>query len=329
MNYYERHIGDYLKDTAHLTLLEHGVYTRLLDVYYTREGPIPTKEAARLIGARDKDERAALQMVLGEFFTESPEGWRQKRCDEEISRFHEGDEDRERREQNERERVRKHREDRARMFDALRAVGQTPKWNIATDALRDLVKRYCNGTVTPPDTPPVTQPVTAPVTVATATQAPVPSTQYPIPNQQHAQSQEERPLRAPNDQDQPPGNPTRHGALSKLLRDLGVMITPSHPTLIAWVDELAITDDEARSAVEQARFSKPEGQIPAKYLDPIVREIRTRPKVNGIGVDRWWDSEEATQRMASELGMHPRGGESWQDFRGRIRARLAEGQHAA
>jgi uncharacterized protein YdaU (DUF1376 family) len=32
VNYYERHIGDYLKDTAHLSLLEHGIYTRLLDV---------------------------------------------------------------------------------------------------------------------------------------------------------------------------------------------------------------------------------------------------------------------------------------------------------
>ena len=48
MNYYERHIGDYLKDTAHLSLLEHGVYSRLLDVYYTRESPIPAADAERL-----------------------------------------------------------------------------------------------------------------------------------------------------------------------------------------------------------------------------------------------------------------------------------------
>jgi hypothetical protein len=48
VNYYERHIGDYLKDTAHLSLLEHGIYTRLLDVYYTRECPIPKAEVSRL-----------------------------------------------------------------------------------------------------------------------------------------------------------------------------------------------------------------------------------------------------------------------------------------
>lgn len=87
MNYYERHIGDYLKDTAHLSLLEHGVYTRLMDVYYTREGAIPANEAARLIGARSKDEREALQTVLAEFFTLTDCGHVQDRCDREIARF--------------------------------------------------------------------------------------------------------------------------------------------------------------------------------------------------------------------------------------------------
>lgn len=87
MNYYERHIGDYLKDTAHLSLLEHGVYTRLMDVYYTREGAIPAKEAARLIGARSKDEREALQLVLAEFFVLVDDAHRQDRCEREIERY--------------------------------------------------------------------------------------------------------------------------------------------------------------------------------------------------------------------------------------------------
>jgi uncharacterized protein YdaU (DUF1376 family) len=87
MNYYERHIGDYLKDTAHLSLLEHGVYTRLLDVYYIREQGIPDDQAARLIGARSKEEREALGAVLQEFFTQRDGIWIQKRCDEEIARL--------------------------------------------------------------------------------------------------------------------------------------------------------------------------------------------------------------------------------------------------
>lgn len=87
MNYYERHIGDYLKNTAHLSLLEHGVYTRLTDVYYTREDGIPVDQAARLIGVRSKDEHAALANVIGEFFVVADGVLRQARCDAEIERY--------------------------------------------------------------------------------------------------------------------------------------------------------------------------------------------------------------------------------------------------
>jgi uncharacterized protein YdaU (DUF1376 family) len=87
VNYYERHIGDYLKDTAHLSLLEHGVYSRLLDVYYTREQPIPESDVDRLVGARTKEERAAVKAVLNEFFKLEAGGWKQDRCDREIARF--------------------------------------------------------------------------------------------------------------------------------------------------------------------------------------------------------------------------------------------------
>lgn len=89
MNYYERHIGDYLKDTAHLSLLEHGIYTRLLDVYYTRESALPDEQVARLIGARSKEEKDALQAVLAEFFVKTEAGWYQDRCNREIARYQE------------------------------------------------------------------------------------------------------------------------------------------------------------------------------------------------------------------------------------------------
>lgn len=84
MNYYNRHIGDYLKDTAHLSLLEHGIYTRLLDVYYTREAPIPDDQAARLIGANSKEEKKALAGILSEFFAINNGAWEQTRCQREI-----------------------------------------------------------------------------------------------------------------------------------------------------------------------------------------------------------------------------------------------------
>ncbi|SDC69830.1 Uncharacterized conserved protein YdaU, DUF1376 family [Massilia sp. PDC64] len=84
MNFYKRHIGDYIKKAGHLTLLEHGIYARLMDVYYTREAGIPEDKAARLIGARTKEEVQALSNVLDEFFTLVDGVWTQGRCEEEI-----------------------------------------------------------------------------------------------------------------------------------------------------------------------------------------------------------------------------------------------------
>jgi uncharacterized protein YdaU (DUF1376 family) len=84
VNYYRRHIGDYMRDTAHLSLIEHGIYARLLDLYYLREGPLCAADIARLVGAKSKCERAALNQVLTEFFRLENDHWRQPRCDAEI-----------------------------------------------------------------------------------------------------------------------------------------------------------------------------------------------------------------------------------------------------
>jgi len=86
VNYYKRHIGDYAAATRHLSLLEHGVYTVLLDTYYTSEKPLPAdlRAVQRLVGAKSDDEREAVSVVLEEFFEKSADGWRQTRCDEEI-----------------------------------------------------------------------------------------------------------------------------------------------------------------------------------------------------------------------------------------------------
>lgn len=85
MNYYKRHIGDYMRDASHLSLLEHGVYVRLMDVYYTHEQAIQADQAARLVGARSKAERDAVARVLAEFFDEIDGQCHQQRCDEEIA----------------------------------------------------------------------------------------------------------------------------------------------------------------------------------------------------------------------------------------------------
>lgn len=89
MNYVEHHFGDYARDTGHLSLLEHGVYRQLLDLYYVREAPLPLDKRAlcRLIRATSATERRALDSVLEDFFLVSEDGYRHKRCDAEIARF--------------------------------------------------------------------------------------------------------------------------------------------------------------------------------------------------------------------------------------------------
>ena len=87
MNYYPFNIGDYLAHTAHLSVVEDCAYRRLIDTYYLTEKALPldVKACARLIRMREHESEVAA--VLAEFFTETPGGWTQARCDEEILRY--------------------------------------------------------------------------------------------------------------------------------------------------------------------------------------------------------------------------------------------------
>lgn len=86
VNYYPHHIGDYAKDTAHLSMLEDAAYRRMLDVYYGTEKPLPadSMKVCRLVRARSLAERKAVDAVLTEFFVLEADGWRNKRADIEI-----------------------------------------------------------------------------------------------------------------------------------------------------------------------------------------------------------------------------------------------------
>lgn len=85
MNYYERHLGDYARDTGHLSMLEHGAYNLLLDRYYVTEAGIPEDQIYRVARARTKEERDAVDTVIREFFYLADGVWVKDRCEEEIS----------------------------------------------------------------------------------------------------------------------------------------------------------------------------------------------------------------------------------------------------
>jgi uncharacterized protein YdaU (DUF1376 family) len=192
MNFYEHHIGDWDSATAHLSLLEEAVYGRLIRLYYRTEKPIPADvaQACRLVRAVTKQERQAVKVVLSEFFVQAADGWRQKRCDEEIARYHQGDDERAQKQAHETERMRRHREERSRLFGELRERGITPKWDTPITDLRALHKRIRNGPATDlqreqveccngPATDLQREQVECCNGPATATQYPLPTTQEP------------------------------------------------------------------------------------------------------------------------------------------------------
>lgn len=84
--------SDYLADTAHLGLSEHGVYWRMLLHYYQHGKPFPhdLEKINRVILASTPEEKRIVEYILGEYFrlTQDEDGvsrWHHARADKEIS----------------------------------------------------------------------------------------------------------------------------------------------------------------------------------------------------------------------------------------------------
>jgi uncharacterized protein YdaU (DUF1376 family) len=89
MNFYKHFLGDYARDTADLSLLEHGAYRVMLDHYYAQRGDMPADltKLERVCKARTTVERQAVQEVANRFFPINGDGRRHnKRADEEIQK---------------------------------------------------------------------------------------------------------------------------------------------------------------------------------------------------------------------------------------------------
>lgn len=80
--------GDYLRDTQHLSMLEHGAYLKLLMYCWDQKGPAPHDER-KLMGicnARSKEEIGAMQSVLMEYFVRMDDGWHNVRLTKELQK---------------------------------------------------------------------------------------------------------------------------------------------------------------------------------------------------------------------------------------------------
>lgn len=88
MNFYKHYIGDYARDTAHLSLLEHGAYRVLLDTYYATEKPLPADPSSlyRICRATTAAEKKAVDKVADQFFPVNGDGSRHnQRADQELA----------------------------------------------------------------------------------------------------------------------------------------------------------------------------------------------------------------------------------------------------
>lgn len=308
MNFYKRHIGDYLKDTAHLTLLEHGVYSRLLDVYYTREAGIPDAQAARLIGARGKDECAALKVVLGEFFKLIDGTWVQDRCEREIEEASEGEVDRDAKRENERERQRRHRERRKQLFDELRKYDVVPAYDATTEHLQSLLSRVTERDNVTHESQPVTRDATAIQTPDSRLQTPdIEEASSVVPLPQHADAQH---VASPV---------SRAIEIAVYLRQRGIVgANSSNPNISAWGDDVRVTNEILDAALSMVASRNLERPVGPNYLATIIPDLlNPKPAQPQKQRDDWNRSPKGIERKASELGIYARPGETHDALRER------------
>ena len=89
MKHYPHHIGDFDRDTRHLSRIERSIYRDLMDLYYDTESQLTLDQPwiCRKIIARSSEEVTSVEQVLNEFFTETPTGWYHARCEVEIEAY--------------------------------------------------------------------------------------------------------------------------------------------------------------------------------------------------------------------------------------------------
>jgi uncharacterized protein YdaU (DUF1376 family) len=331
VNFYEHHIGDYDKNTSHLTACEDGIYSRMIRRYMDKEKPLDTdvNEIKRLVRARSREEKTAVATVLKEFFFQLADGWHHKTCDEMIAAYQAGEPEREVKKANEDNRMKRHREERASLFKRITDAGQHAPWNIGIAELRAMVERLQN-----PDpetqTPPL--PATAPATPATATQAPLPTTHYP-----ELTSKAEDSGSTANDYDPPrvaplpvrevpPLSDDPALQLAMALRRMGVDAKFTHPTVQEWTNG-AVAIEILQAAVTIARERKPEPEkIQVNYLRPIVLDLLHPPAAAPASTRptreswEWKKTDQGCNTEGDKYGLRARGGESRDSFIARIEA---------
>jgi uncharacterized protein YdaU (DUF1376 family) len=330
MNFYDKHVGDYIRDTVSLTMLEDGAYNRLLDQLYQTERALPLdkKEVYRLARAANTIERKAVDYVLAKFFHTTDEGYMQKRAQVVIEEFWDRAPAAESKKENAKIRQQRTRERRKTLFDRLRDLGVTPEFNASMRTLEAELSRVTkqaqsqsgHATVTRDDT---------------LTHFPLPTTQLPVTNR-HADDDstdsgaaasisDPEPDLPPVDDYAAPHSaplPTREAPplsndpaiqIGVALRRMGVNAPFTHPAVQDWATK-GIPLSMLTEAVAIARMSKGDGaKIPPNYLVPIVNDLLHPPAASPT------NTPIAAPPARKPTGMDPKGlDESYDVYNARI-----------
>jgi uncharacterized protein YdaU (DUF1376 family) len=286
VNFYKHHIGDYDQATRHLSFVEDAAYSRLIRKYYAEEAPLPKdlKKILRLIGARTKEEKAAVEVVLEEFFELGEDGYHNSRCDRELEA----------------------KQAKAELNRQVGKLGGRPKKSETQKEPTNNPNGYETETIT------VSEKTLAsnqkPVTNnqkeekgAVVDLAPV------LDDAQHVASPVSRSIE-----------------IAVYLRQRGIVgANSANPNISAWGDDARVTNeilDAALSMVAARNLGKPVGP---NYLATIIPDLlNPKPAQAQKQRDDWFRSPKGIERKASELGIYARAGETHDALRERCEAEL-------
>lgn len=346
MNFYKHHIGDYDQATRHLSFVEDAAYSRLIRKYYAEERPLPAeiKQVQRLIGARTRDEKEAVETVLNEFFTLEDDGWHNKRCDEEIAQANK------QAETNRRIALEREAKKRARMANES-STNRGRKGSTNRDAAEH--ESWSDGEASPIGNPTDfdAASIGSAENFSGGTASRLPGNPRQSSKSQHESWSSREPSQTPDSRLQTPdieaqqhnyrgqsraaeGANDRAVDVAVLLRSLGVSpMTGQHPAAREFADTGA-TDDQLRAAVDIARERKPAPEpISPNYLRPILGEILNPPaprpaKPKAVPLIAMTDAQLNAAGVAAGVG-EARIGETRHEYIARIQTAQAIAQGRA
>lgn len=286
MNFYKHHIGDYDQATRHLSFVEDAAYSRLIRKYYAEEAPLPKdlKKILRLIGARTKEEKAAVEVVLEEFFELGEDGYHNSRCDRELEA----------------------KQAKAEVNRQVGKLGGRPKKTETQTEPTNNPNGYETETIT--------------VSEKTLASNQKPVTNNQIEEQREVVAL--APAREEILDGSSPVS--RAVEIATYLRQRGVAGANSfNPNVAAWADDVRVTNEILEAALSKARTSLNGKPLGVNYLAPIIPDLlNPAPAQAPKQRDDWFRSPKGIERKAAELGIYARAGETHDALRERCEAEL-------